>query len=98
MDLVHENGMELNERYDSSPSESELGTHGDPEYLPNGKNLMLFQSIHIKISISCHRVVVLPCLSNILLDQQYCRAKRSVLQYKSKYKKVGVLPIRILIV
>lgn len=37
-DYIHENGMDILDKYDTSPEDSghENGS-GDPEYLPNGK-------------------------------------------------------------
>ena len=38
-DYIHENGMDILDKFDTSPEDSEQENgNTDPEYLPNGKN------------------------------------------------------------
>ena len=37
-DYIHENGMDILDKFDTSPEDSEQESgNGDPEYVPNGK-------------------------------------------------------------
>ena len=37
-DYIHENGMDILDKFDTSPEDSEQENgSGDPEYIPNGK-------------------------------------------------------------
>ncbi|CAB3976993.1 Nucleolar 4-like [Paramuricea clavata] len=40
-DYIHENGMDILDKFDTSPEDSEQENgNGDPEYVPNGKSMM----------------------------------------------------------
>ena len=48
-DYIHENGMDILDKYDTSPEDSEQENgNGDPEYIPNGKNIYRYFQISIK--------------------------------------------------